>query len=351
MLGSLDSAAMPAIDIHAHAMPMPLLEWLEDEGLADLSGVDRSAASGVIRLDARISGVAAGTPLPLARSQWDVTSRLREMDGQGVSHHAVSLPPFLFASTCQDAGLVDEVIRRGNDALVEYVAEAPERLSGLGTAPVGLGSVADEADRCLAIGMRGVAIGTRGGGRELDDEVNEPLWALLAERRALAFLHPSGVPDLHRLTDYYLPQLLGYPMETAIAVTRLVFSGVRQRHRFPLCLAHGGGCLPWLRGRLDLGWDRKEVAHATPLPPSDYVRDLYYDSAVFSDEVLADLVRDLGAERVMIGTDFPFELADREPLVTVAELGLSASASEDVHWRTAASLLRIADLMEGVRGR
>jgi aminocarboxymuconate-semialdehyde decarboxylase len=334
---------MRAIDIHAHAMPMPVLEWLEGEGLADLSEVDRSATSGVIRLDPRISGVAAGTPLPLARSQWDVPTRLREMDAAGVTHHAVSLPPFLFASTCEDMVLVAEVVRRGNDALAGYVAEAPGRLVGLGTAPVGLQSVAEEAGRCFGLGMPGVAIGTRGAGRELDDAVNEPLWALLAERRRLAFLHPSGVPDMHRLKDFYLPQLLGYPMETAIAVTRLIFAGVRQRNPFPLCLAHGGGCLPWMRGRLDLGWDRKEVAHTTPLPPSDYVRDLFFDTAVFSNEVLADLVRDLGVDRLVVGTDFPFDLADREPLVTVAELGLSEPEAEDVRWRTAARLLGLTE--------
>ena len=337
---------MPALDIHAHAMPMPVLEWLAGEGLADLTDVDLTASSGIVRLDPRISGVAAGTPLPLARSQWDVAARLREMDAQGVTHHAVSLPPFLYGSLCDDVDLVAEVVRRGNDALSDLVAQAPSRLVGLGTAPVGLPGVAEEAARCLDRGMPGVAMGTRGAGRDLDDEVNEPLWALLTERRALAFLHPSGVPDLHRLKDYYLPQLLGYPMETAIAVTRLVFAGVRQRHDFPLCLAHGGGCLPWVRGRLDLGWDRKDVAHTTPLPPSEYIRDLYFDTAVFSDEVLADLVRDLGADRIVMGTDFPFELADRDPLVTVAELGLPEHEAGAVRWDTAARLLGLAEEQE-----
>ncbi len=334
---------MPVIDIHAHAMPMPVLEWLEDEGLADLSAVDRTAEAGVIRLDSRISGVAPGAPLPLARSQWDVSARLAEMDAQGVTHHAVSLPPFLFASTCDDADLVTEVVQRGNDALAEFVAQVPDRLIGLGTAPVGLHGVGEEAARVLDLGMAGVAIGSRGAGRELDDPVNEALWSLLAECQAMAFLHPSGVPDLHRLMDYYLPQLLGYPMETAITVTRLVMSGVRERHHFPLVLAHGGGCLPWVRGRLDLGWGRKEVARTTAVPPSSYIRDLYYDTAVFSDEVLADLVGDLGADRLVIGTDFPFELADREPLRTVGALALDAVEEQDVRWTTAARLLGLDD--------
>ncbi len=330
---------MAVIDIHAHAMPMPLLRWLEQQGLADLSGVDPSAASGIVRLDSQVSGVAPGAPLPLARSQWDVDVRLTEMDGAGVTHHAVSLPPFLLCSTSADADLAEQVVRRGNEELAAYVAGAPERLVALASVPVGTPGAADEAARCLDEGMRGVAIGTRGAGRELDDVVNEPLWSLLHERRAFTFLHPSGVPDLSRMSDYYLPQLLGYPMETAIAVTRLVFAGVRERHPFPLCLAHGGGCLPWLRGRLDLGWDRKEVAHSTPRPPSGYVADLYYDTAVFSPEILRHLAEDVGAERLVVGTDFPFELADRDPLGTVASLGLDAADAARVQQTTAATLL------------
>ncbi len=329
-------------------MPLPHLRWLEERGLADLSDVDTTADSGVVRLDARVSGVAPGTPLPLARSQWDVEARLRAMDDAGISHHAVSLPPFLFCSTTEDEDLAAEVVTRGNRELAAFVEEVPDRLVALGTAPLGLGGVADEARICLDEGMAGITIGTRGAGREVDDPVNEPLWKLVAERSAFTFLHPSGVPDLHRLRDYYLPQLLGYPMETAVAVTRLAFSGILERYRFPLCLAHGGGCLPSVRGRLDMGWERKDVAHSTPLPPSAYTARLYYDTAVFSPELLGHLAEDLGADRLLIGTDFPFELADRDPLGAVASLGLGEIDESLITWRSAAALLGLS-LEEGAR--
>ena len=130
-------------------------------------------------------------------------------------------------------------------------------------------------------------------------------------------------------------------METAIAVTRLVFSGVRERHDFPLCVAHGGGCLPSLRGRLDIGWDRKAVARSTPMAPSTYIHGLFFDTAVFSDGVLADLVTTFGPGRVLVGTDFAFDLADRDPLASVAALGLDDYDSAQVRWRTAARLLRL----------
>ena len=115
-----------ALDVHAHAMPMPLLRWLADHGLADTSAVEQE----IIRIDPKISGVGPNVPLPLARSQHDVATRLTEMDAAGVSHHAVSLPPFLFASTADDGQLVTEVVRRGNDALADYIAGAPARLLG-----------------------------------------------------------------------------------------------------------------------------------------------------------------------------------------------------------------------------
>jgi aminocarboxymuconate-semialdehyde decarboxylase len=325
-----------AVDVHAHAMPLPLLQRLADQGLADLDAVP----DGVVRLDSRVSGVGPWTPLPLARSQYDVPVRLSEMDSAGVTCHVVSLPPFLFASTADDQRLATDVVRHGNDELAVYVADAPDRLLGLGSVPLGWPGAADEARRSLdELGLHGIAIGSRGAGRELDDPVNDELWALLAERRTFIFLHPSGVPDVKRLADFYLPQLAGYPMDTAIAVARLVFGGVLERFPIQLCLAHGGGCVPSLRGRWNMGWERKEVARSTPLPPTDYVDRLYYDTAVFSTTLLRRLVEDVGAGHVMLGTDHPFELADFTPVQSVRSLGLDDGSTRAILWDNAAGLL------------
>jgi aminocarboxymuconate-semialdehyde decarboxylase len=321
------------LDVHAHAMPLPLLRWLAGRGLADLSG-------GTVRLDPAVSGVGAGTPLPLTASQHDPAVRLAEMDAIGVSHHAVSLPPFLAASTASDGGLVAEIIRRGNDELAGYVAAAPDHLMALGSVPLGWPGAAAEALRCLdGHGTAGIAIGSRGGGRDLDDPVNDELWSVLADRGVFVFLHPSAVPDAHRLRDFYLSQLLGYPLETAIAVARLVFGGVLEKYPLRLCLAHGGGCLPAVRGRLDLGWRRKPAARTTGRPPSELTDRMYYDTAVFSPVLLARLVEDVGADHVLLGTDHPFELADRTPVQTVRAAGLVESATRAILWENAATLL------------
>ncbi|MGE3286565.1 MAG: amidohydrolase family protein [Pseudonocardia sp.] len=341
--GAASGAAAPvtvpagaALDIHSHAMPLPLLQRLETAGLADLGGV----AGGIVRLDPQVSGVGPRAPLPLARSQYDVDVRLSEMDDMGVHRHAVSLPPFLFCSTADDRALVSRVVGDGNDALAEYVADAPDRLCALGSVPLGWPGAADEARRCLdELGAAGIAIGTRGGGRDLDDPVNDDLWSLLAERSTFVFLHPSGVPDPHRQADFWLPQLVGYPMETALAVARMVFGRVLERWPLHLCLAHGGGCLPALRGRLDMGWERKDVARTTRVPPSAFTDRLYYDTAVFSATLLRRLVEDVGATHVLLGTDHPFELGDPNPLQTVAALGLDRAATRRILWDNGAELL------------
>jgi aminocarboxymuconate-semialdehyde decarboxylase len=332
------AAELQAVDVHAHAMPLPLLQWLESRGLADLDAVPQD----IVRLDPRVSGVGPRAPLPLARSQYDVPVRLSEMDEVGVHRHAVSMPPFLFASTADQEQLVTEVVVRGNEALATYVGDAPDRLVALGSVPLGWPGAAEEARRALdELGMAGIAIGSRGGGRDLDDPVNDDLWALLSERRTFLFLHPSGVPDAHRQADFWLPQLVGYPMETALAVARLVFGRVMERFSLALCLAHGGGCLPSLRGRLDMGWERKDVARTTPLPPSEYTNRLYYDTAVFNPVLLRRLVEDVGADHVLLGTDHPFELGDRTPLDSVRALGLDDADTGRILRDNALELLRL----------
>lgn len=325
------------VDVHAHAMPLTLLEWLADQELADLSRKDER----IVVIDPRVSGVGAGAPLPLPESMYDNTVRRAEMEQQGVTHQAISLPPFLMGSTCDDSELVGELVRRGNDALAELVA-GDDALIGLVGVPLGHPQAADEVHRGLdSLGLGGAAIGSRGAGRDLDDPVNAPVWSLLAEREVFTFLHPSATPEPPRMKDFWFPQLVGYPIETAIATARLAFSGVLEANRFPLCLAHGGGCLPALRGRLDMGWDRKPVAHTTELPPSAIFERLYYDTAVFDPVLLRRLVEDVGAEHVLVGTDYPFDLADRDPVGAVEAVGLSEQERDTVLGGSAARLLGI----------
>lgn len=307
----------PVVDVHTHALPRDLLSWLEERGLADLSELE----AGVVRIDPAVSGIGRGAPIPVPRSQHDVPVRLADMDRAGVDVQLVSLPPFVTCSGSDDTDLVHDVTRRGNDALATMLDGERDRQRALGLVPLGVAWGAEEARRCLDdLGCAGIALGTHGHGAELDDPRHENLWAFLADRDVFTFVHPNAVPGGSRFGDYWLPQLAGFPAETALAVSRLVMGGVLERHDLTLCLAHGGGCLPALQGRLDMGWERKEIARQTPQPPSTYLGRLYYDTAVFSEVLLRRLVEDFGADRLLLGTDYPFDLADTDPAATIASL-------------------------------
>lgn len=316
-----------AVDVHAHALPLPLLRYLAGQGRADLSQVD----SGTLLLDPAVSGVAKGARIPLPAEQYDVPRRLASMEALGIDLQLVSAPPFVFGSTSDDDDLVMEVTRRSNDALAEHAAEGGGRLAALGTVPVGLPGAAREAARCLdELGMAGLTTGTFGGGRELDDPVNEDVWALLAERRAFCLVHPSRASSPARLRDFHLVQLLGYPEETALAAARLIFGGVLDRHDPVLCLVHGGGCLPALAPRLDIGWQRKRESRTIPESPRTYLRRLHFDTAVFDGVALRRLIEDVGHDRVLLGTDLPFDLADADSVATIRGQGLDPAAERAI---------------------
>lgn len=334
-----------AVDVHGHAMPRRLLERLARRGLADLSGLER----GAVRLDPSVSGIATGTDLPWNPAQDVPAERLSGMDTARTSHQAVSLPPLLMCAPATEPRFALEILRAGNDELAAHVAGAPDRLVALGAVPVGVPGAAQEARRCLEeLGMPGVAIGTQGAGRDLDDPVNEDLWAYLAGRGCFVFVHPSGSPAPDRTADYWMPQLVGYPLETALAAARLVLGGVLERHRLTLCLAHGGGCVPALRARLDHGWRRKAAARTVPHPPGRYLDELYYDTAVYAAPALRRLVEDVGAGRVVVGTDFPFDLADRDPVGSVLAAGLSTEDSDRILRGNAMALLGLGTRAEVV---
>jgi aminocarboxymuconate-semialdehyde decarboxylase len=306
-------------DVHTHALPLPLLRSLERAGLADLSGL----ADGFVYIDRTVSGLPAGAAIPCPPEQHDVAARLAMLDAAGVGVHLVSAPPFVFGSYGLAAPAAQDLMRRTNDALAEFVGAAPDRLRALGMLVPGLPGAVDEVRRCREeLGMAGFSVGSQGIGGELDHPDHEPLWKELAAAGAFTLLHPGGGLAPERLADFYLTQLLGFPLETTLAATRLIFGGVLDRHDLRLCLAHGGGCMLAAAPRLDLGWHRKPSARTIPEPPSAYLRRFYYDTAVFDARVLRRLVDDVGADRVLLGSDAPFDLSDRRPRETVAALGL-----------------------------
>lgn len=313
---ALNPAESPLVDFHQHAMPMEVLTWLSQRGLADLTGVPE----GYITIAAEVSGLPEGARIPLPLSQMDPSMRLAELKGMGLNHACISPPPFLMGTLSNDEKLVRELGAVVNSAMTDWCSFDRDALIPLPYVPLGL----DGYETWLAdfpADTRGLSIGSFGLGHELDSPRHEELWAHCVENKRFIFVHPSRSSSPERYADYWLTQLLGFPSETALAAARVAMSGVLERHLVPLVLAHGGGCLSAVVGRLDMGWERKPQAHETALPPSAAFGQMYFDSATHSDVGLELLIQSFGRERIVIGSDLPFDLADFDPRESLLRVG------------------------------
>ncbi|GGN36545.1 amidohydrolase family protein [Streptomyces fuscichromogenes] len=329
-------SAAPTIDVHAHLL-LPEVE----EAVAGHPGLAEARA-----LDARRNGPAAlavngpmvGKRIP---ELTDVAVRLAAMDAQGVDIQLVSPSPSHY-HYWTDPQLATRVCRLANEGTAAHCAKAPDRLHGLGLVPLHQPDLAAELlDHALESGLRGVEISSHAPGRELSDPAYEPLWSRAQETGALLFLHPFGCTLDERLDQWYLSNTVGQPTENAVALSHLVFSGVLDRHPgLRLIAAHGGGYLPTHLGRSDHAWRARPDAHGCARRPSSYVRQLYFDSLVHDPGVLRELIRVAGADRVLLGSDFPFDMGTDDPLAALRAAGLSGPDLQAVRGGNAAALLR-----------
>lgn len=243
--------------------------------------------------------------------------RLADMDLTGVDVQAISPNPgqyYYFAPP----ELGRDLARTVNDGIAEAVARAPDRLVGMGTVPLQNTEMAiAEMRRCVTdIGMRGIEIGTFIAGRELADPELRPFFAAAEELGVLLFVHPLGFSQGQRLTQHYLNNIIGNPLESTIALSHLIFGGVLDQHPgLKLCVAHGGGYLPGYWGRMDHAWRaRPDCRVHIDREPSSYLRQVWLDSLVFDKGQLDCLVATHGVDRICLGTDYPFDMAEPDPV-------------------------------------
>jgi aminocarboxymuconate-semialdehyde decarboxylase len=204
-----------------------------------------------------------------------------------------------------------------NEEVAEAHAHAPSRFVGLATLPMHEPDLAvREADRAARLpGVRGFYIATRINERELSDPAFLPVFERIEALRLPVFLHPVFVIGHERLQQFYLTNLLGNPFESAIAAAHLIFGGVLDR--FPtldFVLPHAGGAFPWLVGRLNRGWEKRQELKHIKQAPGRYLRRFYYDTIGYSDEVLEYLVRVVGPDRILMGSDYCFPIAYERPV-------------------------------------
>ncbi|TCO52279.1 amidohydrolase family protein [Actinocrispum wychmicini] len=304
-----------AIDIHAHCVPDGLVSALAAGGRR--LGVEVLRAGETTRVQ-----FAETVTAPLEPSLSDLPARLAAMDRTGVTRQVLS--PFIdLTGYWLDEAAGSAYCRLFNEHMAGTVAQAPDRLSALATVPLQSGPAAAKelAYAVAELGMVGAEIGTDTGRGQLDDKELEPFWAAAAELGCLVFIHPNAAARTR--FPYFLGNFVGNPSDTTVAAARLMFGGVLDRHPgLRICLAHGGGFLPYQIGRLDRGFHAYGTDWGAELTsaPRDLATRLHYDTVLHSIESTRLLIDLVGAEQLLLGTDYPFEMGDLDPLSTVAAI-------------------------------
>jgi aminocarboxymuconate-semialdehyde decarboxylase len=255
--------------------------------------------------------------------------RLADLDAMGLDIQVIKPPP----PQCYYAVPIEIAVKSArmvNDGIAEFVSQRPDRLKGFGTVPMPDGDeAAKELERCVTeLGFRGVQVLTNVNGKELSEPAFAPFWRKAEELGVLVVIHPNGFTQASRLSRFYFNNVIGNPLETTIALHYLIFDGVLERHPGLKILAvHGGGYLASYSGRIDHAWGARSDAHGDlPHPPTTYLKRLYFDTVVFTPHQLQELVRLYGPEHILMGTDYPFDMADYDPVGHVCGAGLDSAA-------------------------
>jgi aminocarboxymuconate-semialdehyde decarboxylase len=322
------------VDVHAHVIvPEILRDAAPDEEWRP--HVRREDGAQVVELD--------GRPIRSAVDEFvDVDAILAHESERGVE--AVLLCPWvplLFGGAEPAEAL--ERCRIQNDALAAIVGARRGRVAGLGAVPLQDPELAaTELEAVLDAGLAGVEVPASVGGAYLGDPRFLPFWEAAANGEAIVFIHPTTRGFESRVfAEHYLWNTVGNPLETTICAAQMTMSGLMERlPDLRVLLAHGGGALPALRGRLRHAHSFQPDAMAQlGEPPPDSIRRFYFDTVTHDPELLRALIDFAGADRVMLGTDYPFDMADHDPVATVRACGLDAGDEAAVLGGTAASLL------------
>jgi aminocarboxymuconate-semialdehyde decarboxylase len=331
---------MRSIDIHAHLTPQCF--WHATENGGNWHGLRRERDGRGYEC-AIVGGRSQALP---PRAKWTPEERLADMDSLGVDVHVVS-PYVGFYNYHLEAAVAQATARETNDEIAAMARTWPQRFAGLGTLPMQdvKASVA-ELERCMvALGLKGVEINDHVNGRTLDEPEFRPFWKAAEALGALVFFHQGGETVVSpRTTRYHLPNTIGNLADRAITFATLVMGGVMDEcPNLKICLGHGGGYTCYGIGRLDHGWQvRSEARVHTSAPPSAYLRRFYYDCIVYTEPALRFLIDTVGIERVLFGTDWPYDMALDWPVSWI--LGMSTLTQDEKEAILGKNLERLLNL-------
>jgi aminocarboxymuconate-semialdehyde decarboxylase len=319
------------VDIHAHVRVPEAWDLVRDR----------------IGREGRAGDVALANPDNPANIHNDVEKHLADLDEMGIDVQAVSVNPFWYWA---DVDLARQVVQIQNEKIAELCAAHPKRFAGLGSVALQHPSLAVEQmeDGVKNLGMRGFAIGGSVNGDDLSAPKFHPFWAKAEELQTLIFIHPqsAGAPiDEKRLKgNGFLDNVVGHPLETTLAITHLIEDGTLDLFpRLKICAAHGGGYLPSYSSRSDQCLTAfPNLCKPLKKLPTEYLKQLYYDSVLFTPEDMRHLIAVVGASQVVVGTDYP-TLWNRTPVERILAVpGLNDKERISIFSDTAAKLLKIS---------
>ena len=259
-------------------------------------------------------------------TQYD--ERLRDLDAMGLDLQLVMCPPAQCYYTVP-AEIAAPATRIVNDGIAAYVAKKPDRFLGLGSVTLQDGQLAvKELEYCMSsLKFKGVQILTNVDGKELSDPAFAPFWKRAEELGAVVLLHPAGFTDAQRLSRHYFINVIGNPFDTTVALHYLIFDGVLERHPdLKIITVHGGGYLAAYAGRIDHAWGaRSDVKGDLPKPPTSYLKKVFVDTVVFTAHQLKALIEVFGVDHVVLGTDYPYDMAEFEPIEHLVSSGLDTA--------------------------
>ena len=296
------------VDLHAHLLS-PAVESLvaacpQKKGEPELMLRTQGAASVAHNVQKM---------LPAAfRKMTSLDERLRDMDAMGVGVQVLSPSPNQYYYWAEYE-LAREIVQVQNEHIAEVCALLPDRFAGLGTIALQHPALAVEqlTHAVKVMGLRGVEISTAVNGLDLADAKFAKFWAKADELGCIVFIHPLGTSLGERVNQFYLANTIGQPLETTIALSNLIFGGVLDRHpAVKIVAAHGGGYLPAYLGRSDHAFKVRPEAGNIQKKPSEYLKQIYFDSLVYSPEQLRALIAQVGASQIVVGTDYAFDMGD-----------------------------------------
>lgn len=314
------------IDIHTHILPENIPAWKEKFGYG-----------GFVKLEhhkpccARMVLDTGKFFREIEDNCWSAEKRISECDKHRVQVQVLSTVPVMFSYWAQPADGLD-ISRYLNDHIAGIVQKYPKRFAGLGTLPLQApGLAVKELERCKKIGLAGVQIGSHVNDWNLNDENLFPVFQACAEMGMAVFVHPWEMMGEQKMQRYWLPWLVGMPAETSLAICSMIFGGVFERlPELRVAFAHGGGSFPATLGRIEHGFNCRPdlVAIDNKVNPRNYLGKFWFDSLVHDPSMLNYLVGLAGANRVALGSDYPFPLGEDEPGKLIRSMGLSDDTKE-----------------------